>query len=325
MTNFDEIKAIISPELKRLETIIIQSLRSNSSLLDEIVKMYLQTKGKQIRPIIVILSAKFFAGDADEKVLNAAAAVELLHNASLIHDDVVDETKKRRGHDTVNSVWDNHIAVLVGDFFVSNSLSCAIETGDFRVIKTISELGKELSTGELDQIDIAKHHTIDEESYYGIIRKKTASLFRSCVQVGGFATGAGMEDIDNLSRFVELLGLCFQIKDDTFDYFDDKNVGKPTGNDLREGKVTLPLIYALSKPGAPRREEMKRLVSSDTLTAEQIDTLIAFAKEEGGIDYAYRSMERLRAEAAEILAPYPGNEAKEAFLSLFEYIIRRHN
>lgn len=325
MTNFDEIKAIISPELKRLESTINQSLDSSSPLLNEIVNAYLKTKGKQIRPIIVILSAKFFAAEANDNVLHGAAAIELLHNASLIHDDVVDETKRRRGQDTINSIWDNHIAVLVGDFFVSNALACAINTDDLRVIRVISDLGKELSTGELDQIDIAKHHSIDEESYYGIIRKKTASLFRSCVQVGGYAVNAGGKDIDALSRFVELLGLCFQIKDDIFDYFDDKTIGKPTGNDLREGKVTLPLIYALSKTDAPRHEEMKRLINSESLTAEEIDRLIEFAKAEGGIDYAYQSMEQLRKEAVGILAEYPDNEAKAAFMSLFDFIIKRHN
>lgn len=258
-------------------------------------------------------------------VLCGAASVELLHNASLIHDDVIDETKQRRGHDTINNTWDNHIAVLVGDFFVSNALACAIRTNDFRVISTISELGKELSTGEIDQIDVAKHHSIDEQTYFSIINKKTASLFQSCVKVGGYSVGASDIDIANLSKFVELLGLSFQIKDDIFDYFKDDAIGKPTGNDLREGKVTLPLIYALSRTESPRHEEMRRLADSDSLTTEQIETLIDFAKAEGGIEYAYATMERLRAEARSILEPYPDNEAKRAFLSLFDYIIKRHH
>lgn len=307
-----------------MQVIIRESLASNSALLNGIIDSYLTTKGKQIRPIIAILSAKFL-GKVDERVLYGAAALELLHNASLIHDDVVDETKKRRGKDTINSVWDNHIAVLVGDFFVSNALACAIKTGDLKVISTISDLGKELSTGELDQIDIAKHHAIDEENYYNIIRKKTASLFRSCVQVGGYAIDADPADIDKLSRFTELLGLCFQIKDDIFDYFKDDAIGKPTGNDLREGKVTLPLIYALHNTLSPRLPEMQQLMQQDQLTTEQIETLIEFAKEQGGIDYAYKSMERLRNEAIRILEEYPESEAKTAFLALFDFIIKRHN
>lgn len=325
MTNFDEIRDLISSDLERLQKIIKQSLSSNSPLLNEIVDKYLETKGKQIRPIIVVLSAKFFGAEVSDGVLCGAASVELLHNASLIHDDVIDETKQRRGHDTINNTWDNHIAVLVGDFFVSNALACAIRTNDFRVISTISELGKELSTGEIDQIDVAKHHSIDEQAYFSIINKKTASLFQSCVKVGGYSVGASDADIANLSKFVELLGLSFQIKDDIFDYFKDNAIGKPTGNDLREGKVTLPLIYALSRTDAPRHEEMRRLADSDSLTTEQIETLIDYAKAEGGIEYAYATMERLRAEARSILEPYPDNEAKQAFLSLFDYIIKRHH
>lgn len=325
MTNFDEIRELISSDLERLQKIIKQSLSSNSPLLNKIVDKYLETKGKQIRPIIVVLSAKFFGAEVSDGVLCGAASVELLHNASLIHDDVIDETKQRRGHDTINNTWDNHIAVLVGDFFVSNALACAIRTNDFRVISTISELGKELSTGEIDQIDVAKHHSIDEQSYFSIINKKTASLFQSCVKVGGYSVGASDTDIANLSKFVELLGLSFQIKDDIFDYFKDDAIGKPTGNDLREGKVTLPLIYALSRTESPRHGEMRRLADSDSLTTEQIETLIDFAKAEGGIEYAYATMERLRAEARSILEPYPDNEAKQAFMSLFDYIIKRHH
>lgn len=325
MTNFDEIRDLISSDLERLQKIIKQSLSSNSPLLNKIVDKYLETKGKQIRPIIVVLSAKFFGAEVSDGVLCGAASVELLHNASLIHDDVIDETKQRRGHDTINNTWDNHIAVLVGDFFVSNALACAIRTNDFRVISTISELGKELSIGEIDQIDVAKHHSIDEQTYFSIINKKTASLFQSCVKVGGYSVGASDIDIANLSKFVELLGLSFQIKDDIFDYFKDDAIGKPTGNDLREGKVTLPLIYALSHTESPRHEEIRRLADSDSLTTEQIETLIDFAKAEGGIEYAYATMERLRAEARSILEPYPDNEAKRAFLSLFDYIIKRHH
>ena len=325
MTNFDEIRDLISSDLERLQKIIKQSLSSNSPLLNKIVDKYLETKGKQIRPIIVVLSAKFFGAEVSDGVLCGAASVELLHNASLIHDDVIDETKQRRGHDTINNTWDNHIAVLVGDFFVSNALACAIRTNDFRVISTISELGKELSTGEIDQIDVAKHHSIDEQTYFSIINKKTASLFQSCVKVGGYSVGASDIDIANLSKFVELLGLSFQIKDDIFDYFKDDAIGKPTGNDLREGKVTLPLIYALSHTDAPRHGEMRRLADSDSLTTEQIETLIDFAKAEGGIEYADATRERLRAEARSSLEPYPDNEATRAFLSLFDYIIKRHH
>ena len=322
MTNFDEIKTLIAPDLSRLESIIKQSLKSNSPLLEQIVDSYLQTKGKQIRPIIVILSAKFLAGKVSEDVLHGAAAVELLHNASLIHDDVIDETKKRRGRDTINSNRYNHIAVLVGDFFVSNALACAAKTNDFRVVRILSELGKELSTGELDQIDIANRHTIDEKTYYEIIRKKTASLFRSCVQIAGYAVGANEHDIDNLARFIELLGLCFQIKDDTFDYFRDDTIGKPTGNDLREGKVTLPLLFAL-RQGGREADELRRIILAKDFTDEHIERLIAFAKAQGGIEYAEKKMEEFQQKAVGLLAQLPDTLAKQSLKILSEYIISR--
>lgn len=322
MSKFDEIRQSIYPELTELNTVMKQSLNSNCELLNSVVDSYLQSKGKQIRPIIVILSAKFF-GTVTPEVIFGAAAIELLHNASLIHDDVIDETKMRRGKATINSIWDNHIAVLAGDFFVSNSLQCAIKTGDFKVIQSISELGKELSTGELDQIDIAKKHSITKENYLSIISRKTASLFRSCVEVAGYTVHASERDIKNLSEYVKKLGLCFQIKDDIFDYFKDEAVGKPTGNDLREGKVTLPLIYAISKD-TPKASEMKELLMKDCLCDEEIETLIEFAKAEGGIEYAYAEMERIEKEAKDILKEYPDSKAKEAFLSLFQFIIKRH-
>ena len=321
MTTFSEIKESISQELSDLNRTILEALSSNCSLLNTVVDTYLETKGKQIRPIITILSAKFFFG-VNEAVIYGAAAVELLHNASLIHDDVIDESKTRRGKATVNSIWDNHVAVLAGDFFVSKALKCAIKTGDFRVISSIGTLGETLSTGELDQIDIAKHHTINEENYYSIISRKTASLFRSCVEVGGYAAKASDSDIENLGRYAEMLGLCFQIRDDIFDYFDSKEVGKPTGNDLREGKATLPLVYALSKD-TPQSKEMRKIYEKESLSEEEIATLIEFAKSSGGIDYAYSEMERIGSEAAQILAQYPDSEAKTAFLSLFQFITKR--
>ncbi|MGM9841703.1 MAG: polyprenyl synthetase family protein [Candidatus Limisoma sp.] len=323
MTTFETIRESISAEITGLNERMRAALHSPSDLLNNVVETYLQSKGKQIRPIIVILSAKFF-GNVNEKVISGAASIELLHNASLIHDDVIDETRTRRGRPTVNSIWDNHIAVLAGDFFVSNALQCAISTGDLRVISSISELGKTLSTGELDQIDIARRHNITEESYFSIIGRKTASLFRSCVEVGGYTAGASEDDIATLANFMEKLGLCFQIKDDIFDYFSDEKVGKPTGNDLREGKVTLPLIYALQRP-TEQADAMRNLLNNDSLSDAEIDRLIEFAKAEGGIDYAYQTMERIRTEACCLLAPYADSEAKDAFLSLFSYIIKRHH
>lgn len=322
MVTINDIQNNISAELSALNAIIEDTLRSSSPLMQQVVQNFLRAKGKQIRPILVILSGKHF-GEASKPVLYAGAAIELLHNASLIHDDVIDESRERRGLPTINRVWDNHIAVLVGDFFVSGALHCAEFTKDFRVITAMSSLGRALSLGEIEQIDNARSRSVDEETYINIIRKKTASLFCSCVQVGGFAAGAPEDQLRDLMAYAELLGICFQIKDDIFDYFDNKEVGKPTGNDLREGKMTLPLIYALSKTDAPRHSEMVELSRKDILEPDDIATLIEYAKEQGGIDYAYSRMEQLKQQADEIISRLPHSESLDDFRMIFSYIISR--
>ena len=322
MVTINDIQNNISAELSALNAIIEDTLRSSSPLMQQVVQNFLRAKGKQIRPILVILSGKYF-GEASKPVLYAGAAIELLHNASLIHDDVIDESRERRGLPTINRVWDNHIAVLVGDFFVSGALHCAEFTKDFRVITAMSSLGRALSLGEIEQIDNARSRSVDEETYINIIRKKTASLFCSCVQVGGYAAGAPEDQLRDLMAYAELLGICFQIKDDIFDYFDNKEVGKPTGNDLREGKMTLPLIYALSKTDAPRHSEMVELSRKDILAPADIATLIEYAKEQGGIDYAYSRMEQLKQQADEIISRLPHSESLDDFRMIFSYIISR--
>ncbi len=322
MTALESIQQTISVELKALNDRISSTLKTSNELMNQVVDTYLQTKGKQIRPILVLLSAKLF-GEVNDNVISAAAAVEMLHNASLIHDDVVDDTKKRRNKPTINSIWDNHIAVLVGDFFVSVSLQQAINTGDIRIIKSISNLGKLLSLGEIDQIYNARYHKLSEEAYFEVIGRKTASLFVSCIELGGYASGADDKRLKDMSRFAELLGLCFQIKDDIFDYYEDEKIGKPTGNDLREGKITLPLLYALSRTDINQHEEMLQLSRKEELQSEDINTLINFAKENGGIEYAYDTMARLRNEAMEIIAQFPDSDTKKSFISIFDYIIER--
>lgn len=309
-------------ELAAMNDIIVTTLTSNSELTNNIVTSYLQNKGKMLRPIVTLLSAKFFGG-INEKALQGAAALEMLHNASLIHDDVIDEATERRGLPTINNVWSNHVAVLVGDFFVTGALRCGVATGDGRILSALADMGRDLSLGEIDQVDIARNHNIDEATYMDIIRAKTASLFECCAAVGGFANDAPITSIDELRRYTRLLGICFQIKDDTFDYYNDPIIGKPTGNDLREGKVTLPLIYALNRTDMPERDEMLALVNKETLTGDDIDRLIDYAKRAGGIDYAYEKMERLRDEANDILSPYSPDETIEQFREIFDYVIER--
>lgn len=322
MTTLESIQKSISPELKMLNERIVGALSTSNKLMNEVVETYLKTKGKQIRPILVMLSAKMF-GTIDENVISAAAAVEMLHNASLIHDDVIDETKERRNNPTINCIWDNHIAVLVGDYFVSAALQQAISTQDPRIIVALSQLGAILSLGEIDQIYNAQSHVLSEEAYFNVIKAKTASLFVACVAMGGYAVKASDDEIEKLKQFTNLLGLCFQIRDDVFDYFEDKKVGKPTGNDLREGKITLPLLHVLLNESLPLHDEMLALSHKDNLTTEEIATLINYAKNNGGIEYAYEKMTELRNQAVKIIEQLPDNEAREAFIAILDYIIAR--
>jgi len=325
MTPIESIRQSIAPELDLLNSRIKETLASSNDLMNRVVDGYLTVKGKQIRPILVILTAKLF-GTVNERTISAAAAVEMLHNATLIHDDVVDESKIRRSQPTVNSLWDNQIAVLVGDFFVSNALQQAVATGDLRIVHALGHLGKVLSLGEVDQIYNARYHCLDEKAYFNIISYKTASLFVSCIKMGAYSVGADGEKLKEMERFAELLGLCFQIRDDIFDYYSDQNeIGKPTGNDLREGKITLPLLYALNRTELPDHDSMLELSKKEILEEEEIVTLIEFAKASGGIDYAYATMERLRDEASAILDRFPASETVDALRSIFTYIItRRH-
>ena len=320
MKQLEHIQASLAPELADMNAIIHDSLATSNELMNRIVADYLRKKGKQIRPILVILSARMF-GQVTDEVLYAGAALEMLHNASLIHDDVVDETMLRRGIPTINSRMGNHVAVLVGDFFVSNALAAGIRTGNVQVVAALSRLGKELSLGEIDQINNARHGQYDEQSYYDMIHQKTASLFMNCVGMGADVVGADPGLKARLVRYAELLGLCFQIRDDIFDYFDGAEIGKPTGNDLREGKVTLPLLYALGN--APRREEMHALLDREQLGEEEIATLIDFAKANGGIEYAYDSMRRMQREADAILDEFPDSDSKRSFREIFDFIITR--
>jgi len=318
-----DIQTALSQELRSLNEIIRISLSTDNEMMNHIVTSYLATKGKQIRPILVILAASMF-GSVNKHVLYAAASLEMLHNASLIHDDVVDNSPERRGTKTINAVWDNHIAVLVGDFFVSKALAVGVMTESLHAVQTLSQLGEELALGEIDQICNAREAVLDEQKYMSVIAQKTASLFTDCVVLGAELAGATPQQVHPMAQYARLLGLCFQIKDDTFDYYKSDKVGKPTGNDLREGKITLPLLYALTHTTGTEADNMRALVKKGTpLTDPEIAILVEFAKKEGGVDYAYRRMEELQQQADSIILKYPDNEARCRFREIFSYIISR--
>ncbi|MBO5054134.1 MAG: polyprenyl synthetase family protein [Muribaculaceae bacterium] len=324
MNTLERISQLIDPELTRLREQIEAQLHTDNQLMQQVILNYLKSKGKLIRPILVILSARLI-GTVNDNVISAAAAVELLHNASLIHDDVVDTSSTRRGRPTINAVWDNHIAVLVGDFFVSSSMQQAISTGDVRIIDALCHLGKLLSIGELDQIYNARYHNISQDAYIRTINYKTASLFVACSRMGCYASGADDNHTEALARFTEYLGLCFQIRDDIFDYFPgtDNIIGKPICNDLREGKITLPLIHVLLDKSLPDNEAMTILANKEQLSEQEIMDLNAYAVNNGGIDYAYQFMSEMRTRAVRELAIFPDSPNRQALIDLFDYIIER--
>ncbi len=322
MASLESIQHIISPELTLLNDRIREKLTTSNPLMNQVISSFLRNKGKQLRPVILLLTAKMF-GDINDSAIAAASAVEILHNASLIHDDVVDNSMIRRNSPSINAVWDNHIAVLIGDFFVSTAMQQAISTGNVEIIDSLCMLGRTLSVGELDQIYNARFHKISEESYFNIIYNKTASLFVTCAKMGCHSVGVTGSRLDAMTRFAGLLGLCFQLRDDVFDYFSDEKVGKPTGNDLKEGKITLPLIHALADESLPRHKEMEELSRKPELSGQEIRTLINYAIDNGGIDYTYSKMHELRDEAAKILLTLPDNESRRALLVVLDSIITR--
>lgn len=329
-STIESIARSIAPELRTLNERIFLALTSPNEMMNGIVRDYLQKKGKQIRPLVVILSAKLFTDKITPKIISAAASVEMLHNASLIHDDVVDESQLRRNEPTINGIWDNHIAVLVGDFFTSTSLQLANETADLRVIGTMASLGRRLAMGELDQIYNARYHRLSEEAYMQTIDHKTASLFVACAEMGAYAAGIADDDprLDALRKFARNLGLCFQITDDIFDYFPcEAEIGKPAGNDLREGKVTLPLLSVLLRnEDAPHSREMLALVAKEQLNSDEINRLMQYAITNGGIDYARKKMQQLADEATEIITQYfPESDTRQTLINLLAYILRRSN
>ena len=322
MSEIQELQKSIAEELKALNDRIDMALKSPNEMLNSINRNYLSVKGKQVRPIVVMLSAKIASGYVNDKAIKGGAAIELLHNASLIHDDVVDESRERRGRETINALWDNHIAVLVGDYFTTTALNCAIDTNELKIINSICRLGQKLSLGELDQIQNARNNLLSEEAYMQVIERKTASLFVACAEIGCYAVDASDEVIKRLSEFALLFGLCFQIRDDIFDYYTD-TVGKPTGNDLRDGKVTLPLLHVLLRSDLPDNKEMQTLCNSDKLNEREIETLIEYAKINGGIDYAWQRMNELQKKAEDILNFFEESEAKRQMLQLLSYVVTR--
>lgn len=316
-----KIEEPVAAEFARFNEEFESSLRSETKRLQAAIEQILRSTGKHVRPLLVLLSAKT-CGSVTDCTINSAVFLELLHTATLIHDDVVDETRERRGVPSLNAIFDNRVAVLTGDYILSTALIRSIQTGDLRIIGIISNLGRDLSEGEIKQMETADESILDESCYLQVIYKKTATLLSACTAIGAISAGADKQAIEAMKKFGENIGYAFQIRDDIFDYYKESNIGKPTGNDIREGKVTLPLLYALKQESA-KAGTMLEIVLTKDFTDEHIDQLILFAKEQGGIEYAKKRMTDFRNEAVRALDIFPDSPSLRALIDLADYIILR--
>ncbi|MBR8537289.1 polyprenyl synthetase family protein [Carboxylicivirga sediminis] len=322
MSDTKLIKSPIKEEMKEFEPYFKEQLKSKIPLLDVITNYVLRRKGKQMRPMLVFLSAKL-NGEVSESSYIAATLIELLHTATLIHDDVVDETYQRRGFFSINALWKSKVAVLVGDFFLSKGLSLSLDTGQIDVLKVVSNAVSEMAEGELLQIEKSRKLDITEEVYYQIIRKKTATLIAACTKAGALSVGVNGDKLTNMAEFGENLGIAFQIRDDLFDYEQNGMIGKPTGNDIKEKKLTLPLIHALGKTDKQEQRRILRLIRRHHKNEKKVQEIIAFVKANGGIEYATEQMELFAEKAKNNLAGYPDSETKTALLTMVDYTLKR--
>jgi octaprenyl-diphosphate synthase len=316
------IKAPVAEEMKIFEEKFRSSMDSKVPLLNRITHYIVKRKGKQMRPMFVFLSAKV-CGGVTESSYNAASLIELLHTATLVHDDVVDDANLRRGFFSINALWKNKIAVLVGDFLLSKGLLLSVENEEFEMLKLVSEAVKEMSEGELLQIEKARKLDITEEVYFDVIRQKTASLIAACCASG--AKSAGVDDLTvlKMKKFGEKVGMAFQIKDDIFDYGTGENIGKPTGIDIKERKMTLPLIYIMNKVDKATNKKIRKIIKKHNEEPVHVKYVIDQVISNGGLDYAHEQMMNYTKEALDIIADFEDSDAKNSLIQLVKYTTER--
>jgi octaprenyl-diphosphate synthase len=319
----NDIKAPIAREMEEFEQKFRASMKTRVLLLDKIMGYIVKRKGKQMRPMFVFLSAGT-CGKINESTFRGASLIELLHTATLVHDDVVDEADYRRGFFSVNALWKNKIAVLVGDFLLSRGLILSIENKDFSLLGIVTEAVKEMSEGELLQMEKSRGLDITEEIYFEIIKQKTASLIASCCAVGASSSGSSDDIVERMKQFGGKIGMAFQIKDDLFDY-EDGEIGKPVGIDIKEKKMTLPLIFALSKAGWMERKKIIRIVKNESDKPKKVKEVIDFVKASGGIEYANDTMKKFHSEALDLLTAFPESDYKRSLGQLVQFTIDRNN
>ncbi len=317
-----EIQAPILKDIEHFEEKFRDSMKTRVMLLNTIMSYIVKRKGKQLRPMFVFLSARL-CGEVNDSTYRGAALIELLHTATLVHDDVVDDSNYRRGFFSINALWKNKIAVLVGDYLLSKGLLLSIDNNDFHLLKIVSDAVKEMSEGELLQMEKARNLNITEDIYYEIIRQKTASLISSCCGVGASSVNASPEVIAKVRLFGEKVGMAFQIKDDLFDYTSADIIGKPVGIDIKERKMTLPVIHSLTKASWMERRKIVNIIKNENHKPKKVAEVIQFVKKSGGIEYATEAMIRYQTEAFEILDSFPDSIYKKALAQLVQYTIER--
>lgn len=321
MDKISHIRKPIEAELERFGALFDETMGQADGLLGRICQGIAERKGKLMRPILLLLVAKEW-GEVTMAAYRSALTLELLHNASLVHDDIVDESDMRRGKPSVRSIYGNKTAVLAGDYLLSSALESAALSGDIEIVNNVSLLGKQLSEGELLQLFNTQNTDFSEEKYFHIIRLKTASLFSAATRIGAISSGVPAEAVSRMDRLGDLIGLCFQIRDDIFDYYND-NVGKPSGNDMLEGKLTLPVLYVLNNTDDPDILTIATKVRSGIATADEIAELVSFTKEQGGIAYANDRMGILSAEAKTLIADFRNAKIKRALTQYIDFVSER--
>jgi octaprenyl-diphosphate synthase len=312
----------VQKELETFNELYMKVLNSTINHCQFMLDFIAKKKGKQIRPLVLILSAKL-CGEITQRTLNYAVILELLHTATLLHDDVVDNTLERRGQPSVRAKYDNRAAVLLGDYILSQAIVLGVKIENIDVLKIMANLAQNLAEGELTQLVFSSKIVIEEDRYFEVIRKKTAVLLSSCSEMGAMSVNADSEKTKILRLIGENLGICFQIKDDIFDYFEQGDIGKPTGNDIREGKITLPLIYALKNAPEEQSEQMMNIIRNQDFSQENIKLLIDFAKKQKGVEYAQSKMQETKKKTIDLLNQFPDSETKTAMIDLIDYIIER--
>ena len=322
MSEIKKIKKPIVDEMNVFENKFKTSLKTRVPLLDKIMHYIIKRKGKQMRPMFVFLTAKLF-GSTKESAYTAASLIELLHTATLVHDDVIDEANFRRGVFSINALWKNKISVLVGDFLLSRGLLLAVEKEEFNLLKIVSKAVKEMSEGELLQIEKTRKLNITEDIYFEIIRKKTATLISACCESGAASAKTSEKNIERMRIFGEKVGLAFQIKDDLFDYTQNPIIGKPTGLDIREKKMTLPLIFTLNKVEKKEKDFIINTIKNDSKNSKKVQQIINLVKDNKGLEFAENKMIDLYNEAIELISDFEENDAKQSLIQLVNYVIKR--